>query len=282
MGIINITPDSFSDGGDCLSPEKALARAIQHYRDGADFIDIGAESTRPGSLPITAEEEIRRLAPVLAALKHFPIPVSVDTTKPEVMAMAIHYGASMINDINALQTEGALALIKESQVAVCLMHKQGEPSNMQSQPVYDNVVQEVCDFLFQRANFLQGMGIQQERIVLDPGFGFGKTLEHNWTLLEHLPSICRLGFPVLVGLSRKSMLKALGAAKNPANRLLPSLQAAQIAAMKGAHIFRAHDVGYTWLALRNLNQGRVSCANILVPTAFAAGSASFQSHRNSS
>jgi dihydropteroate synthase len=282
MGIINITPDSFSDGGDCFVLGKALQRAWQHYRDGADLIDLGAESTRPGSLPVSVQEEKKRLEPVLRALSNFPLPISVDTTKPEVMDLALHYGASMINDINALQTPGAIEVAQKSNAAFCLMHKKGEPKTMQNQPFYEDVVTEVCHFLAERTRALQEAGIARNRIVLDPGFGFGKTLEHNWTLLEHLPSLCRLGFPVLVGLSRKSMLKALGAAKNPANRLLPSLQAAQIAAVKGAHIFRVHDVGYTWLALRNLNQGRVSCANISVPTAFAAGSASFQSHRNSS
>ena len=274
MGIINITPDSFSDGGDCFSLEQALHRAWQHYRDGAALIDLGAESTRPGSLPVSVQEEKKRLEPLLVALRNFPIPISVDTTKPEVMDLALYYGASMINDINALQTPGAMEVVQKSHAAICLMHKKGEPRTMQDQPFYEDIVAEVCHFLLERARLLQEAGIAKNRIVLDPGFGFGKTLEHNWALLEHLPQLCRLGFPVLVGLSRKSMLQVFGGGQNPKNRLLPSLRAAQIAYRQGARIFRVHDVGYTWLALRNFNPGRTLCDNISVPMVSVAGSAS--------
>jgi dihydropteroate synthase len=223
---------------------------------------------------VSVQEEKKRLEPLLVALRNFPIPISVDTTKPEVMDLALYYGASMINDINALQTAGAIEVVQKSHAAICLMHKKGEPRTMQDQPFYEDVVTEVCQFLLERARLLQDAGIAKNRIVLDPGFGFGKTLEHNWALLENLSRLCHLGFPVLVGLSRKSMLQVLRGGQNPKNRLLPSLQAAQIAYYQGARIFRVHDVGYTWLALRNFNPGRALCANISVPMVSVAGSAS--------
>ena len=250
MGILNITPDSFSDGGVFLSPDKAIAQALRMAEEGADIIDIGGESTRPGARPISAQEEIDRVLPVVEALhKKIPLPISIDTSKPEVMRAAVKAGAGMINDVRALRETGALAVATQLGVPVCLMHMQGEPRTMQDDPRYADVVGEVRDFLKQRLNACRNAGILAQRVVVDPGFGFGKTLEHNIELLRGLKQLLTLGAPVLVGLSRKSMIgKALGLPVE--QRLHASVALAVMAVQQGARIVRVHDVGPTAEALR--------------------------------
>ncbi|HEX7955112.1 MAG TPA: dihydropteroate synthase, partial [Burkholderiales bacterium] len=201
MGIVNVTPDSFSDGGHFLDPGSAVERALQLLDEGADILDIGGESSRPGAQPVTADEELCRILPVLEKLTALPVPVSVDTAKPQVMRQAIAAGAAMINDIFALRTPGALEAVAQSDVAVCLMHMQGEPRTMQQAPDYQDVVAEVKAFLMQRAAAATAAGIAHDRVVLDPGFGFGKTAAHNLELLRALPLLREAGFPLLAGLS---------------------------------------------------------------------------------
>ena len=206
MGIVNVTPDSFSDGGRHLLRDAALAHARQLIEEGADVLDIGGESTRPGALPVGVQEELDRIMPVIEGLRGVPVPVSVDTCKPEVMRAALAAGASMVNDINALQQPEALAVVATSDAAVCLMHMKGSPQDMQEQPHYQDVVREVLQFLRARIAAAEAAGIARERIVVDPGFGFGKTLAHNLALLRDLGLFNELEVPVLAGLSRKSML----------------------------------------------------------------------------
>jgi dihydropteroate synthase len=245
MGILNITPDSFSDGGDFFSPERALERAHQMVADGAAIIDIGGESTRPGAAAVPLGEELRRVIPVVEALaSELPVPISIDTNKPEVMRAGIEAGAGLINDIMALSEPGALEAVAASGAAVCLMHMQGRPRDMQMAPNYQDVVAEVRDFLMQRLEACVAAGIPRERIVLDPGFGFGKNLAHNRALLKSLEEIVALGLPVLVGLSRKSMIGAL-LDRPPKERVSGSIAAAVVAVVKGARIVRAHDVRAT-------------------------------------
>lgn len=251
MGIVNVTPDSFSDGGR-HDTAAAVEHALRLIAEGADILDIGGESTRPGAPPVPLAEELRRVIPVVEALRAQNIPLSVDTCKPAVMAAAIAAGAAMINDVNALQTEGALQAVAESGVAVCLMHKQGTPQTMQQAPHYDDVVSEVIAFLQARIAAAIAAGIGFDRIVIDPGFGFGKTLEHNITLLRHLDRFQELGVPLLAGLSNKSMLGALTGLPVE-ERLIPSISAAVIAALKGAGIIRVHDVKATKQALQVVN-----------------------------
>lgn len=252
MGIVNVTPDSFSDGGRHVSAAAAIEHAIQLLEEGADILDVGGESSRPGAEPVSVDQELRRVMPVVEALQGRNIPVSVDTCKTEVMRAAIGAGVAMINDINALQGEGALGVVAGSNVAVCLMHKQGAPQTMQQAPSYQDVVAEVETFLKARVAAAEAAGIARERLVLDPGFGFGKTLEHNIALLRQLDRLSALGMPVLAGLSRKSMLGAItGLAIE--DRLIPSVAAAVIAAMKGANILRVHDVKATRVALQIVN-----------------------------
>ncbi len=252
MGIVNVTPDSFSDGGRYVSTENALQHALQLIEQGADLLDIGGESTRPGSNQVTAEEELRRIMPLVEALVERNVSVSVDTSKPEVMRAAIDAGAAMINDVNALKAEGALEAVAAGGVAACLMHMQGEPRNMQAQPHYDDVVAEVKDFLRQRLNAAIAAGIPRERLVLDPGFGFGKMLEHNIELLRHLDQFLDLDAPLLVGLSRKSMLGKI-TGNEVSDRVYASVAAALLAVAKGASILRVHDVKATRDALAVYN-----------------------------
>jgi dihydropteroate synthase len=244
MGIINVTPDSFSDGGRYVSPDRALSHASRLLEEGADLLDIGGESTRPGSIPVSAYEELRRIMPVVHALVHMNVQVSVDTSKPEVMRAVIGAGAVMINDINALRAEGALATVASGGVAACLMHMQGEPRCMQVKPHYHNVVKEVKDFLRQRLNAARAWGIPDERLIVDPGFGFGKALEHNIELLRHLDQFADLGVPLMAGLSRKSMLGKI-TGNDVSDRVHASLAAAVLAVVKGARILRVHDVKAT-------------------------------------
>jgi dihydropteroate synthase len=241
MGVLNITPDSFSDGGLWVSAENAIRHAEYMVEQEADIVDIGGESTRPGSKPISAAEEIHRIMPVIEALVGRNICVSVDTSKPEVMRASIEAGVSMINDIRALQAPGALEAVAEGGAAACLMHMQGEPGSMQANPRYGDVVTEVKDFLWRRVEAAQAAGIPRGRLVVDPGFGFGKTLEHNIELLRHLDSFLDLGVPLMVGLSRKSMLGKI-TGNEVGDRVHASIAAALLALMKGAKIFRVHDV----------------------------------------
>lgn len=250
MGVLNVTPDSFSDGGDCVGLEAALAHAMQLADEGAAIIDVGGESTRPGAAPVSADEELRRVIPVIGHLaRRLPVPVSVDTSKPEVMRAAIAAGASMVNDVRALRCPGALEAVAGTGVAICLMHMQGEPGTMQSAPRYTDVLAEVRDFLRGRVQRCVEAGISVSRLVIDPGFGFGKTLEHNLELLRRLGEFAGLGAPVLAGLSRKSMIgKALGLPVE--QRLHASVALALLAVQNGARIVRVHDVGPTAEALR--------------------------------
>jgi len=250
MGILNVTPDSFSDGGDFFGLDRALRRAERLVEEGADILDIGGESTRPGAMPISMREELHRVVPVIEALApRISVPISIDTSKPEVMCAAVAAGAGMINDVRALRGPGALQAAAKAGVPLCLMHMQGEPGTMQAAPAYRDVVSEVRDFLRRRVEAGLGAGIPSERLLLDPGFGFGKTLAHNLTLLAGLAELCALGFPVLVGLSRKSMIGTLtGRAVN--ERLAGSLAAAVLAVERGARLVRVHDVAPTVDALR--------------------------------
>jgi dihydropteroate synthase len=249
MGVVNITPDSFSDGGRFLEPAAAIAHARQLIAEGADLLDLGAESSRPGAAAVVSmEEELRRLLPVLRGLRDAPVPVSIDTVKPEVMRAALAEGASMINDINALRTPGALAAVAATGAGVCLMHMQGTPGTMQQQPSYADVVAEVKAFLFERIEAARAAGIPLQRISVDPGFGFGKTLDHNLALLRQLREFDALGVPVLAGWSRKSSLGKI-TGKPAGDRLAASIAAALIAAQNGAAILRVHDVAATRDAL---------------------------------
>lgn len=249
MGVVNITPDSFSDGGDYFDPKAAIAHAERLVTEGADIIDLGGESSRPGSLPVSPQEEGRRVLPVLERVVELGVPVSVDTTKPELMREVLSCGASMINDISALRSAGAIDAIAESDAGVCLMHMQGDPVNMQRAPVYHDVVSEVSDFLNGRARDLLDRGVNASRIVLDPGFGFGKTDQQNLELLHGLSVIAAQGFAVMAGLSRKSQLARITGRKNAKSRLGSSIAAALAAVRFGASIVRVHDVAETRDAL---------------------------------
>ncbi|MBS4096256.1 MAG: dihydropteroate synthase [Sulfuricella sp.] len=249
MGIVNVTPDSFSDGGQHATTSAAVEHALHLIDEGADILDIGGESTRPGAMPASTEEELRRVIPVIEALRGKDIPLSVDTCKPEVMREALAAGADMINDVNALHAPGALEVLAESQAAICFMHMRGEPRNMQAAPEYQDVVGEVSTFLAERLATAQALGITRERLVVDPGFGFGKNLEHNLELLRHLECFAKLGVPLLAGMSRKSMLGSITGLP-VGERLIPSVTAAVLAALKGAKILRVHDVRETRQALQ--------------------------------
>ncbi len=249
MGIVNVTPDSFSDGGRHASTGAAVAHAQRLIEEGADILDIGGESTRPGAESVSEQQELDRVLPVIEGLRGISVPISIDTWKPEVMRAALAAGASMVNDINALQAPGALELVAGSDAAVCLMHKQGDPQNMQQQPRYQDVVGEVNAFLRQRVAVAEAAGIARERIVADPGFGFGKTLAHNLDLLRSLEAFRALGVPVLAGLSRKSMLGAI-TGREVDGRVAASVAAALLAVQRGAAIARVHDVRETVDALK--------------------------------
>ena len=249
MGILNVTPDSFSDGGRFSRVEHAVEHAMRMQHEGADIIDIGGESTRPGANAVTVDEELERVIPVIRALRqHSSLPISIDTSKPEVMRAAVAEGADMVNDVNALQAEGAVETCARLAVPVCLMHMQGEPRTMQLNPQYDDVVKDVSAYLQQRSIECIESGIHRINIVIDPGFGFGKTLRHNLNLLSRLESISALELPVLVGVSRKSMLGAI-LDRPVSERLYAGIAAAVIAYNKGARLFRVHDVAPTRDAL---------------------------------
>ena len=248
MGVVNITPDSFSDGGEFATTHRALARARQLIEEGADIIDIGGESTRPESRGVTLADERARVLPVLQELAAGPVPISVDTQKPELMGEAIACGAAMINDVNALQSPGAVATVAASRVAVCVMHKRGTPADMQRNPHYEDVVAEVLAFLGERVRILRAAGISSDRMVIDPGFGFGKTLEHNLELLRRLARFGEIDVPMLVGMSRKSMLGSI-TGRNAGERVYASVAAALVAVHHGANIVRVHDVAATRDAL---------------------------------
>lgn len=248
MAIINVTPDSFSGDGLAGSVEAALRRAEEAMGQGARILDVGGESSRPGSESVSLDEELSRVVPVIEALASLGLPVSVDTVKPEVMRAAIAAGASIINDINALRAPGAVQAVADSKAGVCLMHMQGEPRSMQSAPVYENACDEVETFLVDRVAALETAGIVRERIVLDPGFGFGKTLDHNLELFRGLPSLACRGYPLLVGVSRKRMLGDL-TGRQVHERMPAAIVAAVLAAQRGASVLRVHDVAATRDAL---------------------------------
>ena len=253
MGVLNCTPDSFSDGGRYQEFDSALRHAAQMIEEGADIIDVGGESTRPGAPEVSIDEELQRVVPVIEALhREFDVPISVDTSKPDVMLAAAAAGAGMINDVAGLRNPGALdaaALVhRQSGVAVCLMHMQGTPRTMQQSPAYQNVVTEVLQFLLQRAKVAETAGIAASSLVLDPGFGFGKTVKHNLSLLHDLGVYADYTYPILVGLSRKVMIKKI-LASNSDERLIGSVTLALLAAQRGAHIVRVHDVKATADAL---------------------------------
>lgn len=250
MGVLNITPDSFFDGGRYFSIEAAVERALQMVEEGADFIDIGGESTRPFAQAVSLSEEAKRVLPIIECLaKNTTVPISIDTRHPEIMQSAIEAGASIVNDIYALQAPGALEIIARKKVTVCLMHMQGLPKTMQEAPYYHDVVKEIFDFLAQRIIVCEKAGIAKNRIWIDPGFGFGKTLKHNLTLLGRLSIFKALECSILAGLSRKSMFKML--LDLPVEeRLFASLAAAVLAAQQGASIIRTHDVKPTWECLK--------------------------------
>ena len=250
MGILNVTPDSFSDGGKFDAVNKAVDHARQMNAEGAGIIDVGGESTRPGAEPVSVQQEIDRVIPVIESLsKELNTPISIDTSKPQVMREAIKAGASMVNDVYALQAEGAIEAVSETGVPVCLMHMQGEPRTMQKEPHYKNVITEIKAFLLKRAEACIQAGIARDRIMIDPGFGFGKTLQHNLLLLKHMEALVDTGFPVLVGVSRKSMFgQLLGLGVD--ERLHAGLAAATVAVMKGARIIRTHDIKPTVEALK--------------------------------
>ncbi|MEW5771127.1 MAG: dihydropteroate synthase [Pseudomonadota bacterium] len=248
MGIVNVTPDSFSDGGRHATAAQAIAHGLRLREEGADLLDIGGESTRPGAAPVSVQEELERVLPVLEGLRDCGAALSVDTMKPEVMAAALASGADMVNDVKALESPGGLDVVAGSTCGICLMHMQGAPRTMQAAPHYADVVAEVHGYLLARVRACIAAGIAPGRIVVDPGFGFGKTLEHNVALFKNLRRLADIA-PVLAGVSRKSMIGAI-TGRAVEDRLVGSAVAAQLAAMRGAAILRVHDVRETWDALK--------------------------------
>ncbi len=251
MGILNTTPDSFSDGGSYTSIENVVVRAKQMIEAGVSIIDIGGESTRPGAPEVTLEEELRRVIPAIKAIREFnqEVWISVDTSKAEVMRQSIDAGADLINDVRSLQEAGALEIAAKANVPVCIMHMKGQPKTMQINPEYDNVQLEVESFLIEKLAECERAGIARENIILDPGFGFGKSLDHNYHLLANLEKLHRFGLPILAGMSRKSMVFKL-LEKKPAECMVASVTCATIAALKGAQIIRVHDVEETLEAMK--------------------------------
>ncbi|TVP83399.1 MAG: dihydropteroate synthase [Thioalkalivibrio sp.] len=250
MGVLNVTPDSFSDGGRHAGEAAALAHARAMVASGAGIIDVGGESTRPGADPVPLQQELDRVIPVLERLRaELDVVLSIDTSKPAVMQAALDAGAGMINDVNGLRAPGAVEVVASGTAAVCVMHMQGQPRSMQERPHYADVVAEVADFLTRQAEGLVSRGVARERIALDPGFGFGKTLEHNLALFRSLPGLAALGYPLLVGVSRKSMIGTLLGGRPVSERLAGSVAAAVVAARAGARILRVHDVRETMDAL---------------------------------
>lgn len=253
MGIVNVTPDSFSDGGRYASSQLAVEHALQLVAEGADILDIGGESTRPNAVPVSLDEELSRVIPVIERLaKEVDVPLSIDTYKPQVMREAVNAGAALINDVRGLQEPGALEVAAAGNAGVCLMHMKGTPQTMQQDPAYEDVVEEVKAFLQERMQAILAAGVAAERIVLDPGFGFGKRTVHNIALLNSLPELLALGRPLLVGLSRKSVLGQI-IGSDVDQRLHASLAASVISAMKGGRIVRVHDVKATVDALKVVN-----------------------------
>ena len=251
MAILNVTPDSFSDGGLFHKDKAALQRVDTLIKEGADIIDIGGESTRPGADEVSTEEELSRVIPIVEAIKsRFDITVSVDTSKAEVMQAAINADVDMINDVRALQLAGAIEACVNSSVSICLMHMQGQPQSMQKKPAYQNILQDISDFFSQRIDACVEAGIDRNRIILDPGFGFGKTLEHNSHLLNNIDYFQSYKLPILVGLSRKTMIGSLLGDAPVSEREIGSVAAVVIAAMKGAKIIRVHDVKITADAMK--------------------------------
>lgn len=250
MGVINATPDSFSDGGRFNGPERALAEARAMVEAGVDWVDIGGESTRPGAAPITFQEELDRVCPIIEAIRsELDIRVSLDTSTPGVMREGARLGIDLINDVRSLEREGAVAAARDVNLPVCIMHRQGEPETMQDNPEYDDVLQEVLAYLDRRSDELRAAGIAEGNLLYDPGFGFGKTLEHNLILLNNLDAVVERGWPVLVGMSRKSMIG--GVTGRPVEERMPgSVAAATVAMMRGAAIVRVHDVPETVDAVR--------------------------------
>jgi dihydropteroate synthase len=250
MGILNVTPDSFSDGGRFNKLDLALQHALQMQDEGAAIIDVGGESTRPGALAVSVEEELERVVPVIQRIRqHSDVAISIDSSKPEVMQAAIDAGADMVNDVNALHAEGAMAVCVNNKVPVCLMHRQGDPQTMQDNPRYGDVFAEISQYLLARADASVEAGISKNNVIIDPGFGFGKSLEDNLTLLRRMDQLCALGYPVLVGVSRKSMFGML-LGREPDERLVASVTAVTLAYQKGARFFRVHDVAETCDALK--------------------------------
>ena len=257
MGIVNLAPDSFSGDGRYVDAGTAVSRAARLVEEGADLIDVGAESTRPGASPVLEDEEWRRLDPVLTALRELSVPVSIDTRKPAVMRRALDLGVSMVNDVTAFDSDVARSAVAASDCALCVMHMQGDPRTMQEAPHYDDVTAEVAAFLDRRADALMRAGVSHDRIVVDPGFGFGKTQDHNLTLLRALPALAARGWPVLVGMSRKGMIGRL-TGRPVEQRLAGSVAAALIAVERGAAIVRVHDVAATVDALKVWQAAQVS------------------------
>ncbi|MBY6197180.1 dihydropteroate synthase [Vibrio hangzhouensis] len=250
MGIVNVTPDSFSDGGKFTSIDAAISQVESMIQAGVTIIDIGGESTRPGAPDVAMEEELKRVIPVIKAIRErFDVWISVDTSKAEVMKQAVEAGADIINDVRALQEPGALEVAAQAGVPICLMHMQGQPRTMQSNPHYDDLLRDVSEFLAQRIDACEAVGIKKTQLILDPGFGFGKTLEHNYHLLAHLEKFHQFGLPLLAGMSRKSMIFKL-LDKAPADCLAGSLACATLAAAKGAQIIRVHDTKETVEAMK--------------------------------
>lgn len=253
MGILNMTPDSFSDGGKFNHLDKAMKKVESMILSGATIIDVGGESTRPGAQDVSINDEIARVIPLVCAIKkHFDVWVSLDTSKAAVMQEGIINGVDIINDIRALREPGTLDVVAASNLPVCLMHMQGQPRTMQQNPIYDDVLQDVCDFLEKRIDVCEKAGVAKKNIILDPGFGFGKSVEHNYHLLANLEKFHQYGLPILAGMSRKSMISKL-LKKTPAESVVGSVVCATIAAQKGAQIIRVHDVAETQDAMRVLN-----------------------------
>jgi dihydropteroate synthase len=254
MGVLNVTPDSFSDGGQYPDTERAVSRALEMVEQGARMLDIGGESTRPGASPVSATDEIARVVPVVEEIcRQTDVPVSVDTSKPEVMAAALASGAAMINDVRGLESEGALEAVAATDAAVCIMHMQGEPRTMQSDPVYSDVVADIRAYLLARAAVCEAAGIDSSRIVIDPGFGFGKRLSHNIAIMKQLSDLADAGYPLLIGISRKSMIGKL-LDREVDQRLAGGLALTAVARQSGARIFRTHDVAETVDVLRIIDE----------------------------
>jgi len=255
MGIVNITPNSFSDGGRYFDATRAIEHALRLHADGADLVDVGGESTRPGAEPVSEEAELARVMPVIEALVREGVRVSIDTLKPGVMRSAIKAGVAVVNDVNGLRAPGAVEAVAGTGVGVCIMHMQGTPATMQEDPQYDDVVGEVGAFLLQRGEALENAGLAREQVVLDPGFGFGKSMEHNRELFRAIPRLAALGFPLLVGVSRKRMIGEF-TGRGMDERVAGSVAAAVLAAQNGASVLRVHDVRETvdalnvWVNLR--------------------------------